>query len=102
MAAAELKIIRVELKEVDGISATGKTYEKLHAFMKGKNWLQTIVPNAPGSTFARFDLPTAMYCGESSYSAPAIAEALKAAIEREVWPNVLVLVMGVGTNWGIR
>jgi hypothetical protein len=81
---------RVELRG----EPTKDTYDKLHAFMKGKNWVQHL-PGKPTKP-----MPHAMYQG--SYAAKpnlsAVVDELKKSIEANVWTRAFVLLIEE-TTW---
>ena len=83
---------RIELRGTPGEDV----YNKLHAYMEGKNWLRTITGTGTAS------LPHATY--QAKYGdAPElmkIANALKAGIESAIWTKALVLVVQT-VGWAI-
>jgi hypothetical protein len=94
----ELKIIRIELLG----EASAEIYERLHAYMENLGWKRQIFTNIAGaSNTGPWQLPTAMYCGDTNLMCPEIADGLGKDIAAKIWTNPRVLVMGVGTNWSL-
>ena len=80
---------RVELRGTPGEDI----YNRLHAYMAGKNWYQSI---------NQAELPHATYQATFSLDAPNLMEignTLKADIERTIWTKALILVIRAG-DWG--
>ena len=82
-----LLFARIELRGTPGEDS----YNQLHAYMRSRGWLQTIT----GAT-ATVNLPHATYQATFTQDSPnlaAIANALKAHIEANIWTRALVLVI---------
>ena len=83
--------IRVELRG----DPSKQDYDNLHAYMEKNNWYRRIRGSAGESA-----LPHAMYQGNSEAASLAVASALKAGLEANVWTRAIVLVISA-QEWGM-
>lgn len=89
--------IRVELKG----DPSFETYQKLHALMAKKGFLQTIAGVDLQGNKRTFNLPHAVYYGTSADSCSVVAESVAQAIKAQIQDDIIVFAVKAET-WALR
>jgi hypothetical protein len=89
--------IRVELRG----NPSFETYEKLHALMANKGFMQTVSGVDLQGNHNTFNLPHAVYYGSSLDSCSAVAESVAQAVKAQIQKDIMVFAVKAET-WVLR
>jgi hypothetical protein len=89
--------IRVELRG----DPSYETYEKLHALMAKKGFMQTVAGVDLQGNHSTFNLPHAVYYGSSLGSCSAVAESVAQAVKAQIQKDFIVFAVQAET-WALR